>query len=48
VFLAMVVPYVPITSSSVFPVHTALGMPAEEHVDAAMLLLGGTMMTQSK
>lgn len=48
VLLAMVFPNVPITSSSVLPVHTALGMPAEGQVEAAKLLFGGTVITQSK
>ena len=46
--LAMVFPFVPRTSSCVFPVQVALGMPAEEQVEAAILLFGGTIITQSK
>jgi hypothetical protein len=48
VFIARLFPYVPITSSSVFPVHTALGMPTEGQVEAAKVLFGGTVITQSK
>jgi hypothetical protein len=47
VFDAMVEPYVPSTSSCVLPVHVALGIPAVGQVDAARLLPGGTMTTQS-
>ena len=43
----MVFPFVPRTSSCVFPVQVALGMPAEEQVEAARLLLGGKTTTQS-
>jgi hypothetical protein len=43
----MVFPFVPRTSSCVFPVQVALGMPAAEHVDAARLLFGGKIITQS-
>jgi hypothetical protein len=46
-FEPITLPKEPSTFSSVLPVHVALGMPAVAQVEAARLVNGGTITTQS-